>query len=264
MKEELRLKPESARRSVDLNCDLGESYGSFVIGCDEEVMKYISSANIACGWHGGDPVVMERTVKTAKKNGIVIGAHPSYPDLMGFGRRKMLLSADEVKAYTKYQLGAFWAFAKSNDMEVAHIKPHGAMYNDAGVDYTMARAIAEAVVEINPDIAFMALAGSQMVKAAEDTGLRVISEFFADRAYEEDGNLVARSKPGAIIHDEIICVERIIKMLKYGTVAAISGKEINIAADSICVHGDNPQALQFVKKITESLTNEGFTIAPAT
>ena len=261
-KEELKPTPEPARLSVDLNSDLGESYGSFVIGCDEEILKYVSSANIACGWHGGDPVVMEKTVKTAKKNGIAIGAHPSYPDLMGFGRRKMLLSADEAKAYTKYQLGAFWAFAKSNNMEVAHIKPHGAMYNDAGADYNMARAIAEATFEVNPHIAFMALAGSQMVKAADDVGLRVISEVFADRAYEEDGSLVARSKPGAIIHDEIICMERIIKMLKYGTVTAISGKEINVVADSICVHGDNPQALLFVKKITESLKSEGFTIAP--
>ena len=247
--------------TVDLNSDLGESYGSFKVGCDEEILKYVSSANIACGWHGGDPVTMEKTVITAKKNGIAIGAHPSYPDLMGFGRRKMQLTAEELKAYTKYQLGAFWAFAKSNDMEVAHIKPHGAMYNDAGADYNMARAIAEAVFEVNPKIAFMALAGSQMVKAASDAGLRVISEVFADRAYEEDGSLVARSKPGALIHDEELCIQRIIKMLKEGKVAAISGKEIAVKADSVCVHGDNPQALIFVQKITEGLKNEGFAVA---
>jgi len=248
--------------TVDLNSDLGESYGSFKVGCDEEILKYVSSANIACGWHGGDPVVMEKTVKTAKANGIAVGAHPSYPDLMGFGRRKMLLSAEELKAYTKYQLGAFWAFAKSNDMTVAHIKPHGAMYNDAGADYNMARAIAEAAFEVDTNIAFMALAGSQMVRAANDVGLRVISEVFADRAYEEDGSLVARSKPGAIIHDEDICIQRILKMLKNGKVQAISGKEIDVCADSICVHGDNPQALLFVQKITESLNREGFAINP--
>jgi len=248
--------------TVDLNSDLGESYGQFTIGCDEEILKYVSSANIACGWHGGCPVIMERTVKTAKLNGIAVGAHPSYPDLMGFGRRKMVLTAEELKAYTKYQLGAFWAFAKSNDMEVAHIKPHGAMYNDAGVDYNAARAIAEAAFEVNPDIAFMALAGSQMVKAANDVGLRVISEVFADRAYEEDGSLVARSKPGAIIHDETLCIDRIMKMLKNGTVTAITGKETAVKADSICVHGDNPSALLFVKRITESLKDEGFVVAP--
>jgi len=248
--------------TVDLNSDLGESYGSFKVGCDEEILKYVSSANIACGWHGGDPVVMEKTVKTAKTNDIAVGAHPSYPDLMGFGRRKMVLSAEELKAYTKYQLGAFWVFAESNGMEVAHIKPHGAMYNDAGADYNIARAIAEAAFEVNPSIAFMALAGSQMVRAANDVGLRVISEVFADRAYEEDGSLVARSKPGAIIHDEELCIQRIIKMLKDGKVAAVSGKEIDVTVDSICVHGDNPQALLFVQKIRENLKNEGFVIQP--
>jgi len=247
-------------RSVDLNSDLGESYGSFVIGCDEEILKYVSSANIACGWHGGDPVVMEKTVRAAKANGVAVGAHPSYPDLMGFGRRKMILRADELRAYTKYQLGAFWAFAKSNDIEVSHIKAHGAMYNDAGADYSVARAIAEATFEVNPGIAFMALAGSEMVRAAHDVGLRVISEVFADRAYEDDGKLMERSKPGAVIHDDEVCLQRILKMLKEGIVLSASGKELSVQVDSICVHGDNPSALVFVKKITESLKLAGFSI----
>ena len=248
--------------SVDLNSDLGESFGSYVIGCDEEILKYVSSANIACGWHAGDPVIMEKTVKIAKKNGTAIGAHPSYPDLMGFGRRKMALTFEELKAYTKYQLGAFWAFAKSNDMEIAHIKAHGAMYNDAGADYNNAKAIAEAVYEVDKNIAFMALNGSQMVKAAEGTGLRVISEVFADRAYEDDGSLMARSKPGSMIEDEDICIARVIKMVKEGVIEAASGKIIKVKADSVCVHGDNPHALVFVKKIVDSLGAEGIKITP--
>ena len=248
--------------SVDLNSDLGESFGSYVIGCDEDILKYVSSANIACGWHAGDPVIMEKTVKIAKDNGIAIGAHPSYPDLMGFGRRRMVLTFDELKAYTKYQLGAFWAFAKSNNMEIAHIKPHGAMYNDAGADYNNAKAIAEAVYEVDKNIAFMALNGSQMVKAAEDTGLRVISEVFADRAYEDDGSLMARSKPGSMIQDEDICIQRVIKMIKEGVIEAASGKIIKVKADSVCVHGDNPHALVFVKKIVDGLTAQGIKITP--
>ena len=248
--------------TVDLNSDLGESYGSYTIGCDEEILKYISSANIACGWHGGDPVVIEKTVRIAKKNGVAVGAHPGYPDLMGFGRRRMVLSTDELKAYTKYQLGAFWAFAKSNDLEIAHIKAHGAMYNDAATDYNIARALAEATFEVDPGIAFMALANSQMINAANDVGLRVISEVFADRAYEDDGTLMARSKPGALIHDEELCIQRIMKMLKENKVFAASGKEISVKPDSICVHGDNPSALMFVQKITENLKREGIMIAP--
>jgi len=248
--------------SVDLNSDLGESYGSFSIGCDEEVLKYISSANIACGWHGGDPVVIEKTVKLAKANNVAIGAHPSYPDLMGFGRRKMILSPDELRAYTKYQVGAFWAFAKSNDLQIAHVKPHGAMYNDAAANYNIARMIAEAVFEIDPNIALMALANSQMIEAANDVGLRTISEVFADRAYEDDGSLMPRNKPGALIHDENICTQRILQMLKEGSVSSASGKLVKVKADSICVHGDNPSALLFVKKITETLKLEGVKITP--
>jgi len=248
--------------SVDLNSDLGESYGAFKVGCDEDILKYISSANIACGWHGGDPVVIEKTVKLAKKNNVAVGAHPSYPDLLGFGRRRMILSSDELKAYTKYQLGAFWAFAKCSDLDVTHIKPHGAMYNDAASDYSIARAIAEATFEINPSIAFMALANSQMVKAANDVGLRVISEVFADRAYEDDGSLMARSKEGSVIHDTDICIQRIMKMLREGTVFSASGKIISVNPDSICVHGDNPSALLFVQKIAENLRLEGIGIAP--
>jgi len=245
---------------VDLNSDLGESYGSYVIGCDEEVLKYISSANIACGWHGGDPVVMEKTVKLAKKNGVSIGAHPSYPDLMGFGRRKMILQTEELKAYTKYQIGALWSFVKSNGLEMVHVKAHGAMYNDAAADYNIARAIAEAIFEIDPNLALMALANSQMITAANDVGLRAISEVFADRAYEDDGSLVSRAVPNSVIHDENVCIQRILQMLKEGTVHAASGKLIKVKSDSICVHGDNPSALQFVQKITEILKLENIEI----
>ena len=248
---------------VDLNSDLGESYGSYKIGCDEEVLKYISSANIACGWHGGDPVVIEKTVQLAKENNVSVGAHPSYPDLMGFGRRKMVLQTEELRAYTKYQIGAFWSFAKSNGLEIAHVKAHGAMYNDAVADYNIARTIAEAIFEIDPNIALMALANSQMIRAANDVGLRAISEVFADRAYEDDGSLVSRDKPNSLIHDDDICIQRILQMLKEGTVQAASGKLIRVKSDSICVHGDNPSALLFVQKITETLNLENIEIAPS-
>ena len=245
---------------VDLNCDLGESFGNYKIGGDDKIIPLISSANVACGFHAGDPVVMKKTIETAKKNNIGIGAHPGFLDLMGFGRREMKISIDEAKAYVLYQLGALGAFCKSEGVKLQHVKPHGALYNMAAKDYKLSRAICEAVAEFDNSLIILGLSGSETLKAAKDLGLKYASEVFADRAYEEDGSLVARSKEGAMIHDENEAIERVIKMIKEQKVTSITGKEIPIKADSICVHGDGEKALLFVKKIREKLVNEGIII----
>ena len=247
---------------IDLNCDLGESFGNYKLGLDEEVIKYISSANIACGYHASDPLVMSQSVKSAKENGVAVGAHPGFPDLMGFGRRNMSVQPNEAKAYVQYQVGALIAFCRANGVKLCHVKPHGALYNMAGKDYALSKAICEGIYEIDPDIILLGLSGSQMLKAAADTGLRCAMEVFADRAYEEDGSLVARTKPGAVITDENESISRVIGMVKNGTVTAITGKEIPIQAQSVCVHGDGVKALEFVKKIKAALENEGIEIAP--
>ena len=247
---------------ADLNSDLGESFGAYTIGADEQIIPLVSSANIACGWHAGDPLVMARSVALAKQYGVSIGAHPGYPDLMGFGRRNMNASPAEVKAYIQYQVGALSAFCKAAGVKLRHVKPHGAMYNMAGADYKLARAVAEAVAEIDDSLVLLALSGSEMITAANEIGLPCASEVFADRGYEEDGSLRARSKPDAIIQDEEECIRRVLRMVKEGKVTAVTGRDIDIKADSICVHGDNPKALAFVKRIREALSENGVEIRP--
>lgn len=246
---------------VDLNSDLGESYGRYTIGMDERIIPLVTSANVACGYHASDPVVMQRTVREAKKAGIGVGAHPGFPDLMGFGRRNMAVTPEEAKAYVKYQLGALQAFAKAHGVKLQHVKPHGALYNMAAVDEKLAKAMCEAVYEVDKDIIFMGLAGSKMITAAEEVGLKAASEVFADRAYNDDGTLVSRKLPGAVIKDKELAIKRVVRMVKEGKVESINGKDIDIKADSICVHGDNPKALEFVKNIRETLEKEGVTIS---
>lgn len=247
---------------IDLNSDLGESFGAYTMGMDEAVIAHVSSVNVACGYHAGDPLVMEKTVAAAKAAGVAVGAHPGYPDLMGFGRRNMVCSPKEVKAYVKYQLGALYAFTASNGIRIQHCKPHGALYNMAGKDMELALAIAEAVAEVDKDIILLGLANSKMIEAAQQVGLRVANEVFADRAYQADGSLVPRSKPGAVIHDADEAIARTIRMVKEGVVTAITGEEVPIAAHSICVHGDNPSAVEFVKNIRAKLIEEGVTVTP--
>ncbi len=245
---------------VDLNSDLGESFGNYTLGMDEEILQYVSSANVACGWHAGDPLVMEKTVALAKRCGTAVGAHPGFPDLMGFGRRNMVITPDEAKAYVRYQLGALYAFAESQGVRIQHVKPHGALYNMAAVDEKLARAMCEAVYEFDPEIIFMGLAGSKMIEMAEAVGLRAASEVFADRAYNDDGTLVSRKLPGAVIKDKDLAIRRVVRMVKEGKVESVNGTDIAIRADSICVHGDNPKALEFVKNIRETLIAEGVEI----
>lgn len=247
---------------VDLNSDLGESFGNYTIGMDDAVIAHISSANVACGYHAGDPLVMDKTVASCKTAGVAVGAHPGYPDLIGFGRRNIACSPKDAKAYVKYQLGALIAFTTAHGLKLQHCKPHGALYNQAAKDPALARAIAEAVYEVDPNIILLGLANSFLISEAEAVGLKAASEVFADRAYQADGSLVPRSKPGAVIHDKEEAIARTIRMVKEGTVVAITGETVPLKADSICVHGDNPSAVEFVKNIRARLTEEGVTIAP--
>lgn len=242
---------------VDLNSDLGESFGSYKLGMDDEVIKHVTSVNIACGWHAGDPLVMDRTVKAAVREGTAIGAHPGFPDLLGFGRRNLAATPEEVKAYVKYQLGALMAFAKANGAAIQHVKAHGALYNMAAKDAKLAAAIAEAIREVDQNIILMGLANSEMINAGKEMGLKTANEVFADRAYNPDGTLVSRSLPGAVIHDADLAISRVVRMVKEGKVQAVNGEDIEIKADSICVHGDNPEAVEFTRRIRATLEKEG-------
>lgn len=248
--------------TIDLNCDLGESFGRYTLGMDEEVIPFISSANIACGYHASDPVVMEKTVRLAKANGVHVGAHTGFPDLLGFGRRNMSLSLKEAKTYTIYQIGALQGFCKAAGVPLYHVKPHGAFYNMAARDYDLACSICEGIACVDSRLILLGLSNSQMEKAAKATGITFKQEVFADRAYEDDGSLVARSKPGAVIEDEEEAIRRVVKMIKEGCVTSINGKEIEIKADSVCVHGDGPKALAFVKLIRKTLADEGIKVKP--
>ena len=247
---------------IDLNSDIGESFGNYMLGMDEEVLKYVTSANIACGWHAGDATVMDKTVLMAKSLNTSIGAHPGFPDLMGFGRREMKVGYEEAKNYIKYQIGALWAFAKSHGVELQHVKPHGAFYNMAAKDSRMARAIAEAVYEVDKELILVGLAKSEMIRMGKHIGLKVANEVFADRAYNPDGTLVSRNINGAVIHDKDTAINRVIRMVREGKVTSVAGEDINIQADTICVHGDNPSAVLFVQEIRKALEKENIKVEP--
>lgn len=247
---------------IDLNSDLGESFGNYKVGMDDEIIKLVSSVNIACGWHAGDPNVMARTVKKAIENNVAIGCHPGFPDLMGFGRRKMEVDPYDLKNYVKYQIGALRAFVDAEGGVIQHVKPHGAMYNMAAKDESLANAIAEAIYEVDPKIILLGLSGSEMILRAKAKGLQTANEVFADRAYQSDGTLVPRSQEGAVIHDTNKAIDQVMQMVKQGTVRAITGEIIKINAESICVHGDNVKALEFVNSIRKELIAEKIDIIP--
>ncbi|AZR72088.1 lactam utilization protein LamB [Anoxybacter fermentans] len=246
---------------VDINCDLGESFGRYKLGQDDKILKLITSANIACGFHAGDPRVMYQTVKMAYEQGVAIGAHPGYPDLNGFGRREMKLSADEIYQLMVYQIGALQGFARLFGVKVEHVKPHGALYNQAAKDRVLAEAVAKAVADLDQELILFGLAGSELVRAGEKAGLRVAQEVFADRTYQADGTLTPRSRPDALIHDSDLAVKRVVRMIKEGKVETVDGAEISIKADTICVHGDEETALEFVKKLRAGLEKEGIEIS---
>ena len=247
---------------IDLNSDLGESFGAYKIGRDADIISLVSSANVACGFHAGDPTVMAKTIAICKENRTAIGAHPGFNDLVGFGRRNMAVSPEDAANMITYQVGALDAFCKSQGVKMQHVKPHGALYNMAAKDSALAAAICKAIYNYNPSLILMGLANSKMIEEAKKIGLPYAAEVFADRAYEDDGTLVARTKEGAMIKDEDEAVSRVVRMIKENRVTTISGKEIEIVPDSVCVHGDSEKALLFVKKISDTLKSEGIEIKP--
>jgi UPF0271 protein len=247
---------------VDINCDLGESFGNYCCGMDDQVLPFISSANVACGFHASDPMVMAKTVALAKRYQVSVGAHPGFPDLAGFGRRNMSVSAKEAKTMVQYQIGALDAFCRAQEIPLAHVKPHGALYNMAGKDRVLADAICEGILEMDKNLILLGLPGSEMERAANHLRLKFACEVFADRAYGEDGSLVSRGAPGAVITEEDQAIRRVISMIKEGCVETVTGKMIPVRADSVCIHGDSQKALVFVQRIQDALKQEGVQIVP--
>ncbi len=241
---------------------MGESFGAYSLGSDAEVMSTITSANIACGYHAGDPAVMRATVRLARSHGVAVGAHPGLPDLVGFGRREMQVSPDEVEGMVLYQLGALQAVARAEGVRLRHVKPHGALYNMAARDVSLADAIARAVRAFDPSLILFGLAGSPMLAAGEAAGLRVASEVFADRAYQRDGSLASRRIAGSVIHDADAVAARAVRMVRDGNVVTTSGEVISLRADTICIHGDTPGAAALARTIRHALEEAGVTVAP--
>ncbi|GIO29299.1 MULTISPECIES: LamB/YcsF family protein [Paenibacillus] len=247
---------------VDLNCDMGESFGRYAIGSDEDMMKYITSANIACGFHAGDPSVMRHTVRMAVRQGVAVGAHPGLPDLAGFGRRRMEVSAGEVYDMVTYQLGALLAFVKQEGGTLKHVKAHGALYNMAASDKGLAEAIARAVYDTDASLILYGLAGSEMIAAGKARGLRTASEVFADRTYQADGTLTPRSAPGALITDPDRAVNQVLQMVKEGRVTTADGRTAPIEAETVCIHGDGEHAPSFASMLRAALEKAGVAVSP--
>jgi UPF0271 protein len=250
---------------IDMNSDVGESFGVYKLGLDEEVIPHITSANIACGFHAGDPGVMRKTVALAKQYGVEVGAHPGFPDLLGFGRRNVDATLDEIQDYVVYQTGALQAFAQSQGLKLQHVKPHGSLYNMAVANPKIWEAIAEGVAKVDRDIILVVLASSKresLLEIGKRHDLRIAFESFPDRAYNKDGSLVSRRENGAVIHDHEIVAKRALKMALEGKVVAMDGTEIELKADTLCVHGDNPAAVEMVRRIRQELKDAGVMVIP--
>ncbi len=247
---------------IDLNADIGESFGAYTIGADAELMPHITSANVACGFHGGDPGVMRRTIRMARDAGVAVGAHPGFQDLAGFGRRDMRVAPQEAEDLVLYQIGALAGIARSEGVQVRHVKPHGALYNMAVRDAPLADAIARAVHAFDPALILFALPGSELMRAAERSGVQVAAEGFADRSYETDGSLTPRSRDGAVIHDTVRVVDRAIRMAIEGKVTAVDGSELRLRVQTICTHGDTPGAQELTRAVRAGLARAGVTVAP--
>jgi UPF0271 protein len=246
--------------SVDLNCDLGESYGAYQLGNDAAILPFVTSANIACGFHAGDPAVMKKTVRLALQHQVAIGAHPGLPDLVGFGRREMAVSPEEAFDMVVYQLGALAAFVKAEGGTMHHLKPHGALYNMAAVTPALAEAIAEAVYRVNPELLLYGLAGSALIKAGQKLGLRTANEVFADRTYQPDGTLTSRRSPNAMLSEPQAAIQQVIRMVKEGKVCSVPGPDVSMQADTVCIHGDGAHAVEFAQQIRRVLEKEGVLI----
>ncbi len=247
---------------MDINCDMGESFGSYRIGDDEKIISYVTSANIACGYHAGDPGVMAKTVELAKQHQVAVGAHPGYPDLMGYGRRSMETFPGEITNYVLYQIGALSAFARAAGLDLQHVKPHGALYNQAAREERVAQEVIHAVQAYNPELILFVLAGSLCEEMAISAGLRVAREAFPDRAYLSSGQLAPRSMPGAVLHDPEIVRERVVKLATTGMLTSIEGKEMRFKADTLCIHGDTPGAWKLADGIRSALEENGIQILP--
>ena len=246
---------------IDLNSDLGESFGPWPMGQDAALMESITSANIACGFHAGDPGVMRQTLALAKDRGVAVGAHPGFPDLVGFGRREMKATPAEVEDFVLYQVSALAGMAAARGLRVQHVKAHGALYNMACKDRALADAIARATAAIDRSLILFGLPNSELLRAGQAAGLRVAAEVFADRAYERDGSLVSRSRPGSVIHDRQAVVERAVRMVKQQDVVTIDGETIALQADTICLHGDTPGAAELARLVRSGLETAGIQVA---
>lgn len=242
--------------TIDLNSDLGESYGNFKMGNDAEIIKYITSANIACGFHGGDPLVIEKTIKLALENNVTIGAHPSYNDLQGFGRRSIKVNNDDLYAMILYQVGALKAMTDALGGKLHHVKPHGAMYNDLANSFQKSKVVCEAIYKIDPELIIVGLANSEIQNAAREVGLKSACEVFADRAYNDDGSLVARYKYGAVFHDSETCLKQVKQLITENTLQSVNGNSIEMCVDTICINADHAEALDFVKRFHEFLSQK--------
>jgi len=242
---------------IDINSDLGEIVSEGNEDSDEKIMPFISSANIACGFHAGDPLTIMKTIRTAMRYGAGIGAHPGYPDREGFGRRPFMMSPEELRALILYQAGALKGMAEAAGARMHHVKPHGALYNAAAIDYDMALVIAQAVKDIDSTLTLVGLSGSQLIRAAREKGLASASEVFADRAYNDDGTLVPRDMPGAVLNDTEAVIERTVRMINEKVVETVTGKIIPIEADTVCIHGDNEKASVLVSSLAEALRKRG-------
>lgn len=242
---------------VDLNCDMGESFGAYTMGHDEDILNFVTSANIACGFHAGDPATMRKTVKMALEKNVGIGAHPGLQDLVGFGRRNISLSPQEAYDLTVYQIGALSGFVQAEGGKLQHVKAHGALYNMAAKNAALAEAIAEAVYDINPELILFGLSGSELVKAGKNLGLRTANEVFSDRTYQPDGTLTPRTQPNALITDTGTAINQVIRMVKEQKVATVEEQDIAIQAETICIHGDGVTALDFAEAISKSLKDAG-------
>jgi len=245
---------------IDINCDMGESTAENIVGDDAAIMPCISSANIACGFHGGSPAVMCETILLARRHGVAVGAHPAFPDLEGFGRREMDLAARDVHSIVLYQVGAMKTMAETLGASLHHVKPHGALYNMAARSSELSEAIVRAVLDVDPALILYALAGSQTVQVARSMGLACAEEVFADRSYEPDGSLTPRSRPGALLPDAASALQQVLAIVRTGSVTATDGRNVPVRTDTICIHGDGPHAVEIASAIRDGLTAAGITI----
>jgi UPF0271 protein len=248
------------RKSIDLNCDMGESFGAWRMGDDDAILALVSSANVACGFHAGDPATMWRTVQSAVARGVAVGAHPSLPDLAGFGRREMRITPEEVYELVVYQTGALAAFARAAGSALHHVKPHGALYNMSARDRELAAAIARAVRDFDRGLVLYGMAGSELIRAGLEAGIAVANEDFADRTYQRDGSLTPRSRPDALIDDVEVSVSQVKRMVQDGQVQAVDGTIVAMEPDTLCIHGDAPQAATFAARIRAELDAAGVAV----